>query len=167
VIAGATDGGRMVFGIVTLLVAALGLVGLLNLVLSVFGFLHLEGGLTLQKILGWIFTPFTYFIGLTPADVPAVARLIGERSVVTEVGAYGDLAQLMQAGAISERSGILATYALCGFVHIASLGIYIGGISALASGRVKDLAAVGFRAFIAATLSLMMVAAAAGVFLGK
>ena len=60
---------------------------------------------------------------------------------------------------------MLATYALCGFAHLASLGIFIGGIAALAPNRVKDLAAVGFRAFIAATLSLMMVACAAGVFL--
>ncbi|MDP2267802.1 MAG: nucleoside transporter C-terminal domain-containing protein, partial [Deltaproteobacteria bacterium] len=97
-----------------------------------------------------------------------VARLIGERMIVTEVTAYQDLAKMLAQGQIIEqRSAILATYALCGFAHVASLGIFIGGIAALAPSRAKDMAAVGVRALWAATLSLLMLACAAGVFLTR
>ena len=105
---------------------------------------------------------------MNPQDAPAISRLIGERLVVTEATAYQDLAKMLSQGLIiDKRSAILATYALCGFAHLASLGIFIGGIAALAPGRAKDMAAVGFRALWAATLSLMMLACAAGVFLTK
>ena len=98
--------------------------------------------------------------------IPHIARLIGERAVITEVGAYRDLAVLLANGTlVDQRSAIIATYALCGFAHIASLGIFIGGIAAIVPSRTKDLAAVGFRALIGATLSCLMMACAAGVFL--
>jgi concentrative nucleoside transporter, CNT family len=171
VINGATDGGKMVFGIMTMLLAVLGLVGLLNfLSTSVGGWINAALGtkwdFTLQGLLGAIFYPLTLLLGINPQDAPAVARLIGERVVVTEATAYQDLAKMLAQGLIIEkRSAILATYALCGFAHFASLGIFIGGIAALAPSRAKDMAAVGFRALWAATLSLLMLACAAGVFL--
>ena len=173
IISGATDGGKMVFGIATMLLAVLGLVALLNLMTMIVGdWINLALGtkvdFTLQALLGYLFYPLTLLLGINPQDAPAISRLIGERLVVTEATAYQDLAKMLSQGLIiDKRSAILATYALCGFAHLASLGIFIGGIAALAPGRAKDMAAVGFRALWAATLSLMMLACAAGVFLTK
>ena len=135
---GATDGGKMVFGIATMLLAVLGLVGLLNLMTTLVGdWINLALGtkwdFTLQALLGYLFYPLTLLLGINPQDAPAIARLIGERVVVTEVTAYQDLAKMLSQGQIiDKRSAILATYALCGFAHVASLGIFIGGIAALA-----------------------------------
>jgi concentrative nucleoside transporter, CNT family len=171
IINGATDGGKMVLGIMTLLLAVLGLVGLLNLLTTLLGgWINIALGtgvdFTLQGLLGYIFYPLTLLLGINPHDAPAVARLIGERLVLTEATAYQDLAKMLAQGQIIEkRSAILAAYALCGFAHVASLGIFIGGIASLAPTRAKDMAAVGFRALWAATLSLLMLACAAGVFL--
>ena len=173
ILAGATDGGKMVFGIATMLLAVLGLVGLLNLLTMQIGdgINHLLGtqwDFTLQALLGYLFYPLTLLMGIDPRDAAAVSRLIGERIVVTEATAYQDLARMLAQGQIiDKRSAILATYALCGFAHVASLGIFIGGIAALAPGRAKDMAVVGFRALWAATLSLLMLACAAGVFLTR
>lgn len=170
---GATDGGKMVFGIATMLLAVLGLVGLLNLMTTLVGdWINLALGtkwdFTLQALLGYLFYPLTLLLGINPQDAPAIARLIGERVVVTEATAYQDLAKMLAQGQIvDKRSAILATYALCGFAHVASLGIFIGGITALVPSRAKDMAAVGFRALWAATLSLLMLACAAGVFLTR
>lgn len=173
ILAGATDGGKMVFGIATMLLAVLGLAGLLNLLTTQIGdgINHLLGtqwDFTLQALLGYLFYPLTLLMGIDPRDAAAVSRLIGERIVVTEATAYQDLARMLAQGQIiDKRSAILATYALCGFAHVASLGIFIGGIAALAPGRAKDMAVVGFRALWAATLSLLMLACAAGVFLTR
>ena len=171
VINGAMAGGKMVFGIVVMLIAVLGLVALLNKITVFAG-----GGInsvlgtgmdfTLQGLLGYLFYPLTLVMGVHPADAPEIARLIGERSVVTEVQAYLDLAALMGDKALVDpRSAALAAYALCGFAHVASLGIFIGGIAAIVPGKIRDLAQVGLRAFVAATLGCQMTGCAAGVFL--
>jgi len=171
VIQGSTSGGKMVFGIVTLLLGVLGLVALISVITAfigqgVNGLFGTQIDFTLQGLLGYLFYPLTMVIGINPQDVPEVARLIGERVVVTEVQAYQDLAKLLKNGIlVDNRSAVLASYALCGFAHVASLGIFIGGIAAIVPSRVKDLAGVGFRALFAATLGCMMTASAAGVFL--
>ena len=104
-------------------------------------------------------------IGVPVADAAAVARLIGERAILTEVKAYQDLAALMAANSITDpRSAVIATYALCGFAHVPSVAIFVGGTAALAPSRTKDLAKIGFRAFVAATLACLMIAAVAGTF---
>jgi CNT family concentrative nucleoside transporter len=102
---------------------------------------------------------------VTPQDAMEVARIIGERVVATEVKSYQDLAVLMQQGALHDpRSAFLAAYALCGFAHVASLAIFVGGIAALVPSRTADLSALGFRALLAATLACLMTAAVAGTF---
>ncbi len=120
---------------------------------------------SLSGLLGYASYPFAVMIGVPPEDAVAVARLIGERAVLTEVKAYQDLAALLASGGIRDpRSAVLAAYALCGFAHVASLAIFVGGTAALVPGRTKDLAAVGPRALIAATLACLMTAAVAGTF---
>lgn len=169
-IKGANDGVRLVVGIGALLIALLGLVSLFDLFLTTVGSaveaiypLGLEW--SLKTLLGYLAYPFALIIGVPMEDAMDIGRLIGERAIVTEVKAYQDLSLLLSKGAlIHPRSAFLATYALCGFTHVASLSIFVGGIAALAPERMRDLSRVAFRAFLAATLATLMTASVAGTF---
>lgn len=170
IINGAWNGLRLLGGIVTLLLAFLGILALFDLALGWFGgYLNTWLGWNLdwsfKGLLGYVFYPFTLVIGIPPADALAVSKLIGERTVATELVSYQHLAQLLaQKALIYPRSGLIASYALCGFAHIASLAIFVGGVGALAPSRYKDLSKLGFRALLAATLACLMTAAVAGTF---
>lgn len=170
VINGANEGVKMIVGIVALLLAFLGIVALADSMLAagggaVNGWTGLKVDWSLPGLLGYVAYPFAVMIGVPLEDAAAVARLIGERAVLTEVKAYQDLAGMLASGAIKEpRSAVLAAYALCGFAHVASLAIFVGGTAALVPSRTKDLSAVGPRALLAATLACLMTAAVAGTF---
>jgi len=170
IINGANTGVKLVLAIVALLLAFLGLVALLDLIFGGVGgwinnLLGWRIDWTLKGLLGYLFYPITLILGVPPADAVQVARIIGERTVVTEVTGYQDLAVLLQQGVLKHpRSIVICTYALTGFAHVASLAIFIGGISALAPNRTRDLAALGPRALLAATLACLMTAAIAGTF---
>ena len=170
VINGAGNGLRLLGGIISLLLAFLGILALLDLVLGWFGgYLNTWFGWNLEwsfkALLGYIFYPFTLILGVPPADALSIARVIGERTVATEVASYQDLAQLLAQNALLyPRSALIASYALCGFAHVASLAIFVGGIGSLAPSRYKDLSRLGFRALLAATLACLMTAAVAGTF---
>jgi CNT family concentrative nucleoside transporter len=170
---GANDGLKLLAGIVALLLAFLGLLALVDLLLGWLGgnLNHWFGWhfqWSLKSILGYFYYPFTVLLGVPLADVPAVARLLGERTVATEVVAYQHLAELMKAKAlVHPRSAVIASYALCGFAHFASLAIFVGGTGALVPGRIKDISRVGLRALWAATLACLQTAAVAGVFIGQ
>lgn len=170
IIHGANDGVRLCVGIVALLLAFLGLLACANWLLAkcaygvglIFG-RYLE--LSLEQILSWIFYPLTRMMGVAPSCAGFVAQILGERAIVTELVSYQHLAELIRTGAVSDvKSIVIATYALCGFAHIASLAIFVGGISALAPNRAADLAQIGFRALLAATLACLMTGAIAGLF---
>ncbi|MFQ5721650.1 MAG: NupC/NupG family nucleoside CNT transporter [Candidatus Aminicenantales bacterium] len=170
IINGANSGLRLLGGIVTLLLAFLGFIALADLILGWLGgyvnsWLGINFTWSLQSILGYIFYPFTLILGIPPADAWPIAKIIGERTVATEVVSYQHLSQLIAEGKLLyPRSAIIASYALCGFAHIASLAIFVGGIGALAPKRLKDLSRLGFRALLAATLACLMTGAVAGVF---
>jgi CNT family concentrative nucleoside transporter len=170
IIHGANEGVKMVIGIMALLLAFLGIVALIDLLLSGIGsgvntFLGLQMDWSLKNILGYLFYPFALIIGVPPTDAFEVAKLVGERAVLTEVKAYQDLAVLLSDGMLKNtRSALIAAYALCGFAHVASLAIFVGGTAALVPGRIKDISSVGIRALIAATLACLMTAAVAGTF---
>jgi CNT family concentrative nucleoside transporter len=171
IINGANAGVKMIVGIVALLIAVLGLVALVDLVLATVGanvnpLFGLEGQWSLKGILGYLFYPFTLILGIPVSDVPEISRIIGERVIVTEVTAYGDLAAALEKNLLQhpERSAVVTTYALCGFAHFASMAIFVGGISALAPNRTRHLAAVGLRALLAATLACLLTACVAGTF---
>jgi CNT family concentrative nucleoside transporter len=166
IIKGANEGMKLVIGISALLMAFLGLVALADMALLwVGGLFGLGIDITLTGLLTYVFYPFTLVIGVPPSDAMEIARIIGERVVVTEVKGYQDLAVLLETGALqSPRSAFIATYALCGFAHVASLAIFVGGIAALVPGRTRDLSALGPRALLAANLACLMTAAVAGIF---
>lgn len=170
IINGANAGVKMVVGIVALLVAVLGLVALVDLVLAALGakvnlLFGIESEWSLKAILGYIFYPFTLILGVPPADAGVISQIIGERTIVTEVAAYRDLATALEGNLLQHpRSAVIATYALCGFAHLASIAIFVGGICALAPGRTSDIAGVGLRALLAATLACLLTACVAGTF---
>jgi CNT family concentrative nucleoside transporter len=122
-------------------------------------------GLSLQLVLKYLYYPVTVIMGVPLQDAGHVATLLGERTIVTEVVSYKHLNQFIQDGVLSDaRSITITSYALCGFAHVASLAIFVGGLSALAPARAKDLARVSFRALYAATLACLMTGCVAGLF---
>jgi CNT family concentrative nucleoside transporter len=170
VINGANSGVRVVVGIVALLIAILGIVALGDLILGAIGrpingMFHWGVDWSLKGLLGYIFYPLTLVIGVPLVDAPVIARIIGERMVLTEVTSYFDLSAAISGNLLSNpRSALLAVYALCGFAHVASMAIFVGGTVALAPERTRDITALAFRSLIAATLACLMTACVAGTF---
>jgi CNT family concentrative nucleoside transporter len=171
IIRASEEGVKMVVGIVALLLSFLGLLTMANWFIAVLGrWIGASFGvplnLSLEKILSFLYYPLTFMMGVPIGDIPKVSLLLGERTIVTELVSYQHLAQYISSGVLTNpRSVIITTYALCGFSHIASLAIFVGGIAALAPKRAKDLAQVGFRALFAATLACLMTGAVAGIFI--
>jgi CNT family concentrative nucleoside transporter len=163
-IEGGMQGVKMAVGIATLLIVFLGLEAVVDLAL---GLLPSISGtpLSLNLILGWVAWPFTVLMGLQPGEWQTASQILGARFVETEVTAYFNLAavQGQMPPALTPRSLIVLTYALCGFVHIASMGIFVGGLSALIPSRVKDISTLGFRALWTAFLATVLTGCIAGV----
>lgn len=166
IIEGAMDGVKLAAGISALLIAMLGLVALVDKLLALPSkWLGLAEPISLVKILGWIFYPFAALLGIARADIAEAGRLLGERVILTEVVSYQHLAQIMTSGQMSDpRTVVILSYALCGFAHVASVAIFVGGTAALAPSRRDDLASLGFRALLAATLATLMTGCVAGIF---
>ncbi len=166
IIEGSMDGMRLAAGIAALLVAGLGMVALLDkLVGWPSRLLGLPEPLSIVKILGWVFYPLAALLGIARADIAEAGRLLGERVLLTEVVSYQELSVMIASGQITDpRTVVILTYALCGFTHVASIAIFVGGTAALAPSRRDDLAALGFRALLAATLATLMTGCIAGIF---
>jgi concentrative nucleoside transporter, CNT family len=170
IINGSMAGVKAIVGIVALLIAMLGLVSLLDLILAGVGdrinmFCHINVDWTLKGLLGYLFYPFTLVLGVPLSDAAPISRIIGERAVLTEVAAYQDLAGIMAKNVLhNPRSAVIAVYALCGFAHVASMAIFVGGTAAIAPSKTRVLSQIGFKALIASTLSCLMTACVAGTF---
>jgi CNT family concentrative nucleoside transporter len=170
IINGANSGLKVIAGIVALLIAVLGMVALLDMVVSAIGTrlnpalgIHLDW--TLKGLLGYLFYPLTLCLGIPPSDAVLAAQIIGERAVLTEVTAYQDLSAAISTGTLhNPRSALIIAYALCGFAHVASLSIFVGATAALAPGRTQTLSRIALRALVAATLACLMTACVAGTF---
>ena len=160
---GTTDGLHLMLNVIAMLVSFIALVALLN---GAFGWVH--GYVTwfpesIQTVLGWIFRPIAWVMGVPWHDSGTIGSLLGERMVLNEFIAYKDLGPLR--GQLDPVSFTIATFALCGFANVSSVGIQIGGIGALAPDRKHDLARLGFRAMIAGTLANFLSATLAGMLL--
>ena len=153
---GTRDGLHLALNIAAMLIAFLGLVALLNL-----GLAHL--GTSLQGILGWLLAPVAYLLGVPWEDCKAVGGLLGTRTALNELIAFEQLGKLHAQ--LLDRSFVIASFALCGFANLSSIGIQLGGIGALAPQRRADLARLGFRALLAGTLANYLSACIAGVLL--
>jgi CNT family concentrative nucleoside transporter len=165
---GTTDGLSLALNVGAMLIAFLALLALVNLGFEkTHGFLSLVGfpyfPARLEVLLGWFFSPLAWLIGVPWQDAGQVGSLMGLRMVTNEIIAYGQLGQLREA--LDPRSYTIATFALCGFANLGSIGIQIGGIGALAPDRRGDLARLGFRAMMAGSLANFMSASIAGILL--
>lgn len=157
---GASDGLTLTLNVAAMLVAFISLVAFMNWLLSLLGNVGHEP-LSLERITGWIFTPFAWLMGIQGEDVHIVAMLLGKRLILNEFIAYQELTRLKDA--LSPRSFTIATYALCGFANFGSIGVMIGGIGRLIPSRRAELAELGVRAMIGGTLACYMTACIAGL----
>ena len=162
---GATTGLHLALNVGTMLVAFLGLLALANFcVRSFFEMFQLQG-ITLQTLLGWAFAPLAWLMGVPWHDCAPVGQLLGEKTILNEFVAYQSLGEMLRAdpGALSERSMVIASYALCGFANLGSIGILIGGLGGIAPERKQDLARLGVPSLVAGSLAAFMTATIAGV----
>lgn len=165
---GATDGMRLVLNVVAVLIAFVALIAFVNYFLHFIPFPSAwtadgSGHLSLETLLGWIFSPITFCMGVPWKDCFSVGILLGEKIALTELLAYIHLSDLMVQGALSHKSAIIASYALCGFANFASIGIQIGGIGGIAPERRSDLAKMGMRAMLGGVLATCMTGTIAGI----
>jgi CNT family concentrative nucleoside transporter len=163
---GTIDGGRLAFNVAIMLISFLALVALLDGLLGwthSLAYMHWVPG-SLGQILGFLFAPVAWLIGVPWHDCGAIGNLLGTRMALNEVIAYIGLGA--QKAALAPRSFIIATFALCGFANLSSIGIQIGGIGALIPERRNELAKLGVRAMLAGTMANLISAAIAGMFLG-
>jgi len=161
---GTLDGGKLAFNVGIMLVSFLALVALLDSLLNWFHLGHLWFPGSLGQILGFVFAPVAWLIGVPWKDCLSIGNLLGTRMALNEVIAY--IALGAQKATLDPRSFTIATFALCGFANLGSVGMQIGGIGALVPERRNDLAKLGIRAMLAGTMANLISAAIAGMFLG-
>jgi CNT family concentrative nucleoside transporter len=178
VIVGAMDGVKLAIAIAALLIAVLGLVALVNLFFANLASLAASQNIlirsigqafqvvTLQNLIGALFLPLTFLTGVSVnwQELWQASVLIGQRLLETEVVSYQKLAALSSQGLISQRSLLVVSYALCGFAHLPSIGIFVGGLAALVPTRRKEISILGWKALWAATLATLMIGCIAGLF---
>jgi CNT family concentrative nucleoside transporter len=163
---GATTGLQLAFNVGAMLVAFMSLLAMANWgVMKIAGlFGHPTVGF--ETLLGWLFAPLAWVMGVPWQDCDVVGRLMGQKTFLNEFVAYTSLAQYAGEHAdqpLHYRSYVIATYALCGFSNFLSIGIQIGGIGALAPERRHDLARLGLRALAGGSLACFMTACVAGM----
>ncbi len=162
---GTSEGAMLAINVMAMLIAFVAVVALANALFAwvqqIFG---VAQPLSLQFLLGWLNAPFAWLMGMEWKDCAPVGQALGQRIVLNEFIAYLDLAKLKDQ--LSERSFILATYALCGFANFSSIAIQIGGIGALAPNRRGDLARIGFKAMVAGLLACYLTTTVVGVLIG-
>jgi len=161
---GTLDGGKLAFNVGIMLVSFLALVALLDSILNWIHLGHLWFPGSLGQILGFVFAPVAWLIGVPWHDAGAIGNLLGTRMALNEVIAY--IALGAQKATLAPRSFTIATFALCGFANLGSVGMQIGGIGALVPERRNDLAKLGIRAMLAGTMANLISASIAGMFLG-
>jgi CNT family concentrative nucleoside transporter len=155
---GTAEGLHLALNVGAMLISFVSIIFLVNGILG-------KAGLSLQMIFGWVFAPVAWSLGVPWHDAPTIGNLLGTRMVLNEFVAFTQLGQLNAKHLIDERSFKIATFALCGFANFASIGMQIGGISALAPTRRGDLARLGLRAMLAGTLANFVTAIIVGFLL--
>jgi len=158
---GTLDGLQLLLNIIALLVVLISLVTLANLMLEAMPVVD-GRPITLQRVLGVLLAPLAWLIGVPWSEAAAAGALLGTKTVLNEFIAYLDLARLPD-GALSLRSRMIMTYALCGFANFGSLGILIGGLATMAPQRRDEVVALGMKAIVAGTLATCMTGAVVGM----
>jgi CNT family concentrative nucleoside transporter len=164
---GTIDGGKLAFNVGIMLISFIALIALLNGIMGGIHNLNIHGVTflwfpeSISTVLGFLFRPVAWLIGVPWKDCSSVGNLLGTRMVINELYAYTLLGA--QKATLDSRSFVIATYALCGFANLSSIGIQIGGIGALAPNKRDQLAKLGFRAMIAGTMANLMSASIVGL----
>lgn len=156
---GTSEGLQLALNVGAMLIAFLALTALLN-------FFFKKMGTSLQEILGFLFWPLSWIMGVPAEDCTKVGALLGQKMVLNEFVSYSQMGQMLKetnGSWLTARGQLIASYALCGFANLGSIGIQIGGYSALCPERRGDLSKLAFRAMIGGTLATCMVASVAGV----
>ena len=144
---GATNGLRLAANVAAMLIAFVSIITMINY------FLIFLFSINMQQILGIIFQPLAWSMGIPWNEAKIVGTLMGEKIVLTELIAYSNLSELIKNNEISNRSAIIASYALCGFANFGSIGIQLGGIGGMAPNRRKDISKLGFKAMVGGALA--------------
>lgn len=160
---GAANGTKIAVNVGAMLIAFIALLSLLNGLFGLLGSAFGLEGLTFERVLGYLFAPIAWLMGVRWEDAQVVGNLIGKKTILNEFVAYVDFVQIKES--ISEHSQAVATFALCGFANIASIAVLVGSLGAIAPSRRDDVARLGIRAVAAATLANLMSATLAGFFL--
>jgi CNT family concentrative nucleoside transporter len=172
---GTTDGLRLAVNVGAMLIVFTAFMYVLNWILGSVGY-HLGinddiqrisagryDGLSFQMLLGYLFSPIAWMIGVDSREIVQVGQLLGEKTVINEFQAYISFSRMKESGLITDpKSVLITTYALCGFANFASIGIQIGGISQLAPNQRRNLTELGLKALIGGTIACLMCACIAG-----
>ncbi|SFU74005.1 concentrative nucleoside transporter, CNT family [Clostridium sp. DSM 8431] len=160
---GASEGLALALNVGAMLIAFVALMALLNYVLGAVGGLFGFPELSFQWILGKIFSPLVFLMGVPVSDLSIAGSLIGEKIILNEFVAFSSLSNYIQSGVLSAKSIVILTYALCGFANISSIAIQIGGIGGMAPDKKGTIANLGFKALLGGTLASCLSATITGI----
>ena len=166
---GAVTGAQIAIAVGASLLAFVALISLVNGMIGGVGGWFGYGSLTLQTILGWLFSPLAWAIGVPWSEAGIAGSLIGQKVVVNEFVAYAEFVKYLapeSAVQLSDTTKAIISFALCGFANLGSIAVLMGGLSIIAPSRRKDVAQLGFKAVVAGSLSNLMSAVIAGLFIG-
>ena len=163
--AGASSGMMLALNVGAMLIAFVGLIALANGITGGIGAWFDMPELTIQMILGWVFSPLAFVIGVPWHEAVAAGSFIGQKLVVNEYVAFLDFVNYIKNNELSDHTQIIISFALCGFANFSSIAILLGGLGSLAPTRRADIASMGIKAVLAASLANLMSAALAGLFL--
>jgi len=158
---GTGQGVKLLINVVALLIVFVALAEMVNLLLAL-GPDAAGAPLTLQRLLGWLMAPLVWIIGVPWAEALTAGSLMGTKVVLNEFIAYLEMAALPE-GALSEKSRVIMVYAMCGFANFGSVGIMVGGMSAMAPDRRDEIVALGLKSLVAGTLATLMTGAVVGM----
>ena len=154
---GATDGLKLAANVAAMLIAFVSIISMINY------FLDFIFSVSLQQAMGVIFQPLSWTMGIPWDEAKIIGSLMGEKIVLTELVAYSNLSDLVNNNLISNRSAIIASYALCGFANFGSIGIQLGGIGGMAPSKRKDLSKIAMKAMIGGAIASWLTATVAGL----
>lgn len=166
---GAVTGAQIAVAVGASLLAFVALIAMMNGIIGGVAGWFGYGGLTLQTILGWLFSPLAWIIGVPWHEAGIAGSLIGQKVVVNEFVAYSEFVKYLSpesAVKLSENTQAIISFALCGFANLGSIAVLVGGLSIMAPNRRKDVARLGLKAVVAGSLSNLMSAVIAGLFIG-
>jgi CNT family concentrative nucleoside transporter len=154
---GASEGLSLAINIAGMLIAFIGLIYLVNAAFTA------TIGHSFTQVMGWVFQPVAFLLGVPRNDIVSVGELLGTKTVLNEFLAYMHMGDLVKSGTISPRAVTISTYALCGFANPGSLGILMAGLTTLVPERRAEIAALGLKSFVAGTLAAFATACVAGI----